>query len=167
MSAEPTSKDLTTTAGPDIDPNDKNMETSVGTARGNENELSCPECNSSKIHKNKDKDDPRFGDGEYACNNCGNTFNSGSEEGGLSIAGPPADSTMHANNFDKKKEKPLVLPTETNESVPDKALADKTRANVPKTDLAQKELTTKELGENYGQGILLNENYIQDQFGVF
>ena len=34
----------------------------------------CPECNSSKVHINRDKGDSRFGQGKYACNNCGNTF---------------------------------------------------------------------------------------------
>lgn len=44
-----------------------------------ENDLECPECNSSKIHKNRGKGDSRFGQGEYACNNCGATFDSSNE----------------------------------------------------------------------------------------
>ncbi len=36
----------------------------------------CPECNSSKVHANQDIGDDRFGQGKYACNNCGNTFDS-------------------------------------------------------------------------------------------
>jgi len=40
-----------------------------------EEEISCPECNSLKVHDNKNKDDSRFGDGELECNNCGATFN--------------------------------------------------------------------------------------------
>lgn len=39
-------------------------------------ELECPECNSSKVHPNRQKGDDRFGQGDYACNNCGATFGS-------------------------------------------------------------------------------------------
>lgn len=38
-------------------------------------DISCPKCNSSKVHTNKYKNDSRFGDGDLTCNNCGATFN--------------------------------------------------------------------------------------------
>ena len=137
MSAE--QKDLTTTAGGDI-PHDNKLTTPKGSNRGFESELSCPECNSLKVHKNKDKGDSRFGDGDYACNNCGNTFNSGNEEGIGSVGGPPADSMMNANSVGKKKE--------------DENLTD--------ANLTDEDLTSEQIGE----GVLINKNYIQDQFGV-
>lgn len=41
---------------------------------GESEEGNCPECNSTKIIKNKYSDDPRFGSGNLQCNNCGATF---------------------------------------------------------------------------------------------
>ena len=79
------------------------------------------------------------------------------EEGLASISGPPADSTMHANNFGKKKENTLIITNDGEENLTD-------------TNLSDDNLTDKELGEDSSeslQHILLNETYIQDQFGVF
>lgn len=50
-----------------------------------EPELECPECNSSKVHPNRQKGDSRFGQGKYSCNNCGATF------GGENIADEDID----------------------------------------------------------------------------
>jgi ribosomal protein L37AE/L43A len=58
----------------------------------NMDDLECPECHSSKIHKNKDKGDSRFGQGDYACNNCGKTFN-GSKVRHKEIIGDDASET--------------------------------------------------------------------------
>lgn len=75
---------LVSQAGGDIDERVKiqkdaiNYMKSIGESFEEDN-LECPECNSSKIHKNRGKGDSRFGQGDYACNNCGATFNSSNE----------------------------------------------------------------------------------------
>ena len=74
----------------------------------------------------------------------------GQEEGMASISGVPSDSNMHANNFDKKKDDVLVLPS---------------GENLTEDDLTKNNLTDKKLGE-VGKLAHMNENYIQDQFGV-
>ncbi|KKM92227.1 hypothetical protein LCGC14_1220540 [marine sediment metagenome] len=71
------------------------------------------------------------------------------EEGMATVSGPPADS-----NINYIEDDPTILTNQTEE-------------NLTEDNLTEDNLTDDEIGEENLQYILLNENYIQDQFGVF
>ena len=71
----PTSKKKSSLSKSDIKPRELTVKKYIPIDERKKQSLECPECNSVKIHKNKDKGTEGFGKGDHACNNCGKTFN--------------------------------------------------------------------------------------------